>query len=263
MENFIRVKWRTCAVLFTVSGINLFVSHVTGNKSCTNNIDIPSNTEYNTSIGHPLALRCPVHFCHGEAPNVTWCKFEGYICQTIDTDSRISFEWTELTQLYGIYLLHFISVNENDNSYYQCSVNHQNPKSEGKMLKVNILSRPHDDNSSGDRGNVSKSWMTYVFIGLRFLLVIVTYSLLFVYIRRLKENHRVQQKTAVKNRVRYITAQKSSHKKRPAKVCVGAVPHRNIEDDPPTESFEMICEDSASCDDECTSSHSMQEQHCV
>ncbi|XP_068122297.1 uncharacterized protein [Hyperolius riggenbachi] len=116
--------WRSFPLLNVLLAMMLLVNQVQGSQSsCTSTINLPRNTKVEQSKGQTLTLRCPVGFCSGELPNVTWCKIEGQsdLCDLEKTDHRISSEWEQQEKHKAVHVLKLHSAKINDTGYYQCS----------------------------------------------------------------------------------------------------------------------------------------------
>ncbi|XP_063298329.1 B- and T-lymphocyte attenuator-like isoform X2 [Pelobates fuscus] len=190
-------SWRSYTLLIAISVLTLYVDHVIAIEPCVNGIDIHRHTQYNLSIGETFSLKCPVRFCSEGAPNMTWCKHNGGSCQPIDTDSRISFEWTEYRAHYAVYLLKFQSINLTDSGFYGCSAKYKDQQTVGHLVRINIAAGNTTYLTTSTTGEIMTSDVikyTVSSLGALCMLIIIL-SLLIYCMQRKKAKHKTTSQT--------------------------------------------------------------------
>ncbi|CAN2387775.1 hypothetical protein PRIEUP_LOCUS12094, partial [Pristimantis euphronides] len=215
-------------LIFTSSHLNR------GGSSCEPSLNIPPNTQSNTTEGEALILKCPVLSCSNKLPNMIWCRTQGEdICQALISGRGVFLEWEE-----NVHVLKLVPAHRNDTGYYRCSADFEEQQITGNVIKVNVFGAPkHGIRDTG------KTWITYASIALRLSMTIVFYIWIYRYLHQVKGN-KVTNSKSISSKVKY---------KPPSKTIVFITKHhmsyhQPINRDPPTESFEMICDDLDTCD---------------
>ncbi|XP_068127192.1 uncharacterized protein [Hyperolius riggenbachi] len=132
--------WKACASVLVIFGAVQFVEEVGGQPICTSTINLPRNTKVEQDKGQTLMLRCPVVFCSGELPNVTWCKMDGQSDLCNLKDHRISSWWEQHEEHKVVHVLRLHSARTNDTGYYQCFASFKDGQVvKGTAIEVNIV----------------------------------------------------------------------------------------------------------------------------
>ncbi|XP_027723194.1 B- and T-lymphocyte attenuator isoform X3 [Vombatus ursinus] len=105
-------------VIFMASALGIL--SVQGNSPCFRPL-VQRGTNFTTSPGKLLILKCPVNQC-GENLNVSWIKENGTQSSQIRDGLRESRPWDKEKNL-TIFSLHFDPVLDDDGGSYQCIVN--------------------------------------------------------------------------------------------------------------------------------------------
>uniref|UniRef100_A0A667XT35 Ig-like domain-containing protein n=1 Tax=Myripristis murdjan TaxID=586833 RepID=A0A667XT35_9TELE len=79
-------------------------------------------TTHLASPGEQLQVKCPVTFCSGSPPTVTWRKVYEYISKRVKNTDKIQTWWRSLTENSGIAVLQFTNISADDAGLYQCEM---------------------------------------------------------------------------------------------------------------------------------------------
>ncbi|XP_073474169.1 uncharacterized protein [Aquarana catesbeiana] len=218
-------------LIFALSPLTFAISHgISNGTSCMSAINSSTTVQYNTRATQPFILRCPVQLCTNTLPNITWCKVnKENICDPVIAGPRISPDQEQQEkENYTVHILKFYSTQIDDSGLYKCLVVYQEQQMV-IVIKVRVFDGPRPKPFVGD---TSKTWTTYFFIAVRIIIVIVISALLYGYLREVKANHTLFKRTFSKTK--FVSASRTTCK----------ISNKNTVDiDPPTESFEMICDD--------------------
>lgn len=92
------------------------------------------HTAYNASLGEGLRVDCPVQFCNGAPPTVSWYKVVENIGILINDSSRFNTEWEPSGRLEGKSLLIFKNILISDSGVYRC----QSGSAVGHVIYVSV-----------------------------------------------------------------------------------------------------------------------------
>ncbi|KAJ0062238.1 hypothetical protein NL108_002607 [Boleophthalmus pectinirostris] len=87
-------------------------------KTCENEIKVRRHTTYEAVLGGQVTIACPVRFCNGSAPKITWFKMEEKFME-INLSDRFQTEWTRNNDE-GTHFLTFNNVQSSDLGLYRC-----------------------------------------------------------------------------------------------------------------------------------------------
>ncbi|XP_069492115.1 B- and T-lymphocyte attenuator-like [Ambystoma mexicanum] len=187
-----------------VSALVHFFAQVYGDETaCVEGVQLARQSHSRTE-GEALQLNCPVKYCAGARPHVTWCKLHGNYCRALQEEpGRVTTIWADGTETSnsGLYVLTLILVHSNDSGNYRCVAdNSKGEKSVSHSIKVTVtagqVTQPGNHTMPSPHGVMTNvNWKVYVFAILGTLcLVIMMCSLLLLYFRR-KEKQEISDGT--------------------------------------------------------------------
>ncbi|XP_066454658.1 B- and T-lymphocyte attenuator-like [Eleutherodactylus coqui] len=216
------------ALPFTTSHINR------SGSSCVPSLNVPPNTQTSTTEGQAVILRCPVQSCSNELPNVTWCRVqEEAVCEALTSVRGVFSEWED-----NVHVLQLVPAHRNNSGYYRCSAEYGEQRITGNLIKVNVIGA-HEHVTR----DTSKTWMTYASIALRLSMTVVFYTFIYSYLRQVKGN-KVSNSKSISSKMKYVPPSKAG-----MSIKHHTSYHHPVDRDPPTDSFEMICDDLDTSDD--------------
>ncbi|XP_027723184.1 B- and T-lymphocyte attenuator isoform X2 [Vombatus ursinus] len=163
-------------VIFMASALGIL--SVQGNSPCFRPL-VQRGTNFTTSPGKLLILKCPVNQC-GENLNVSWIKENGTQSSQIRDGLRESRPWDKEKNL-TIFSLHFDPVLDDDGGSYQCIVNFPK-KSLFSSHHINVCVTNSTEAPLEQRPeNVTRPWLLYMLpsMGLLCIFILTCLSLFF------------------------------------------------------------------------------------
>ncbi|XP_069801009.1 B- and T-lymphocyte attenuator-like [Dendropsophus ebraccatus] len=206
-------------------------------SSCVPSLHTPPNPQPSTTEGQALILRCPARSCSEELPSMTWCRIQTEdVCQALTTGPRVFFQWER-----DVYVLKFVPAHRNDTGYYRCSADFGEQRITGNLIRVNVTC-PHECVIR----DTSKTWIAYFSIAIPLSITIVFYMWIYCQLRQVTVGNKISNCKPGRRKVNYVPPSRTAvpvTKHHPKMSC-----DRSVDRDPPTECFEMICEDLDTCD---------------
>ncbi|XP_040195635.1 uncharacterized protein LOC120928708 [Rana temporaria] len=216
--------------IFALSPLTFAISHpISNGTSCMYAVNSSTTVQFNTTATQPFILRCPIQLCTQIPPNITWCKvIDEDTCAPVTLGPRIFQDQEQRDKENDtVHILNIHSARIDDSGLYKCLVVHRE-KQIVRVIEVRVFDGPSPKPFIGD---TSKTWTTYFFIAVRMIIVIVIYALLYPYLREVKANHTLFKRTFSKTK--FVSASRTTCK---------ISSENTLDIDPPTESFEMICD---------------------
>ncbi|KAM4045243.1 B- and T-lymphocyte attenuator-like [Anomaloglossus baeobatrachus] len=237
VDTLASVMWMKFLGILALVPLTLNTKNQNG-SSCVPSLNIPPNTQSSITEGQALILRCPVQSCSYELLNMTWCRTEGdNSCEAVTSGPGVSYEWES-----NVYVMKLLPACRNDTGSYRCSVQYGGQRITGNIITVNVM-----EAQACVIRDTSKTWITYFSIALPLVMTTAFYTWIYCFLHQDKGKMEMNSKL-ISSKVKYV------HPSKRATVSIkkNLMETSPMERDPPTESFEIICDDLNTCDDELT-----------